>query len=775
MAKLVLKSVEMRNFGTVRNARVEFPKSGFVLVTGHNLTGAGRFDSVGSGKTLLGEAVSRALFNVPGRYTRFSGYSTNGEGDTYVQVVAELEGHQLIVEMGYKCQELSKSGEGLRFTVGTQPSVMYGDIKDTRRELARLVGMSPDVAEWTVYIDGGKLDFNSLSESKSVNLLMGALNQPPWTEYHQKAGRVYDKFKTATEIANGAHTATKQLMDQAQASVELARQLVEKVETEFQQEKLACERRAADRAVKLRALVDESTAVDTTMSRLRKDIELATEAEARQYHEAELAAQRCSSIFAESQRAQVKLEREYGQSTKDHERLKADKQQAINAYTASAYAAANAERNKLVAQARSAEAKTAANRRSWDQQERSLSKAVAAAEVTLNAAELESREATVVHEREDKFPCTCPLPGCGKSWPRTNQAKLESAKQRLESAKEMLATAQANLMVAKAAYEKFALTQPEVVASPEIPTEQTIPPFPDEQAWVDHILASEAEVSAIHSKLSEQTATVALAEAQASDASSKVSVLKQASRVPALSDQYEELERKRGKINTGILELRETDKSDVPDGSAVSTAKAKLEERQSILQQYAEKLDLTAIELTECQEGQKAASYWVEAFGATGIPNMIINEAVAPLNSVSKRVALRMTGGLLDVNYSTTRQLKTGDEKNELVITATNKFGSTQVGGASKGETGLLDLIIAETIAEVGNVSSRVAYRWYDEVATSQDQIVRRSIFTYLKELAQNLGILIFVVDHSTEVSSYADHVLVAEKTDAGTTYSWSH
>jgi DNA repair exonuclease SbcCD ATPase subunit len=112
-----------------------------------------------------------------------------------------------------------------------------------------------------------------------------------------------------------------------------------------------------------------------------------------------------------------------------------------------------------------------------------------------------------------------------------------------------------------------------------------------------------------------------------------------------------------------------------------------------------------------------------------------------------------------------------GDERPDLDIEVNNKTGSKRLKGSSKGETGQINLIVAETIAEVGNVASRIGYRWYDEVANSQDPVVRQCVFRYLKEVANDLGILVFLVDHHPEAANFADHFLlvskVAEKTSS--------
>ena len=126
-----------------------------------------------------------------------------------------------------------------------------------------------------------------------------------------------------------------------------------------------------------------------------------------------------------------------------------------------------------------------------------------------------------------------------------------------------------------------------------------------------------------------------------------------------------------------------------------------------------------------------------------------------------------MTGGTIDVVYSTRRELASGLEKAELVIEVKNTLGSKKLAGSSKGEAGLANLVIAETLAEVGQISRRVGYRWYDEVVPHQDPVVCKSIYAHLREVAHKLGILIFMVDHNPVAADYADHILVVEKSKA--------
>ena len=66
MVDLKLKRVSIRNWMKFRAIDIEFPEKGLVLVQGVNTASGGALLSVGSGKTGIGEAISRTLLGVPG-------------------------------------------------------------------------------------------------------------------------------------------------------------------------------------------------------------------------------------------------------------------------------------------------------------------------------------------------------------------------------------------------------------------------------------------------------------------------------------------------------------------------------------------------------------------------------------------------------------------------------------------------------------------------------------------------------------------------------------
>src|SRR5271157_17735 len=219
MADTVLKSITLRNWTTVRQTTVEFPERGLVLVRGINAASRGKMASIGAGKTALGEALSRALFGFRGRYTMLGHYSAHGKGNSYVAVECLHKGKPLKVEMGFKCPELSATGEGLRFNYDGA-DVQRDHILNTRDDLAKIVTVPPDLCAWTVHLDGDVLRFSDLSESKAVNLLMSALLQPRWDFYQKATNDKANELKR--QIANDGE------------GVENAKANVNELETELQ-------------------------------------------------------------------------------------------------------------------------------------------------------------------------------------------------------------------------------------------------------------------------------------------------------------------------------------------------------------------------------------------------------------------------------------------------------------------------------------------------------------------------------------------------------------
>lgn len=645
MADTILKSIAFRNWTTVKEAAIEFPERGLVLVRGINNASKGKMASIGSGKTALGEAISRAMFGVKGRFTQLGHYSTKGKGDSYVLVDCLHKGKPLTIEMGFKCEELSATGEGLKFTYdGTETCRSH--IDETREDLVKVLTVPADLAAWTIHLDGDMLNFNDLSEAKSVELLMAALMQPRWSvcakSTNDKANDLKRQLTSDTQSLEAANDNVRE------ADVEL-----QTANANLQEAKTVYEQEVKENKAKLKKVLADIAALgkamnkrDETMAAIKKEIERRVNLNAEKEKAAEI-------VVNEKQEAKDQLNEELS----------------------------------------SLRSKEATAKRDLEYAQRHL-------------------------ERAKETPAACPT--CGKAWDKAKTALQEHTD---------------DVKTKQAAYDKAAK-------------------------------AAKAKAAAVAKA---QDAWLA--------AKTKLDEIKAEAPIEDLSLQYEDLEGTIENDQTALSDLQQ-DKVRLehgPDKTEITRFETQVKEREKALKKAQQGVEKAAAKLAECQELLRVVGYWQEAFSPTGIPNMILGDALGPLNAVSRRVSALMSGGTLAISYATSRQLAKGGDKAELTINVQNELGAHRADGSSKGEGGLNNLIIAETLAEVGGIAHRIGYRWYDEVGANQDEVVRRSIYAYLSEIAQRYGILVFLVSHAPEAGNYVDYTLIAEKNVKGiTSYSWA-
>lgn len=636
MVDLKLKHVSIRNWMKFRQVDLDFPEKGLVLVQGINTASGGALLSVGSGKTGLGEAVSRTLLGVPGRFVHLKQFSTDKAGNTYVRLTVELFGKPLLVEYGYKCKELSPTGEALRYHYDGK-TVERGKIDQTREALSKLLGVSPLLATWTAFIDGDSIKFNKLGQADSVELVMASLRQPPWNAYHEASKSVLGKFRRAMAASESVQRVAAETVRNAESAVDTAAQ---QVQTESARYTAAVKENEAQMSRFTRAINTKKqniTEAQKEMADISKKLKL-----------------------MEAQRAEAnhKLEIQLHE-IEDNLRLAEEARQPLSA-------ARDATQRKVT-------------------------------------------EARVAHSNYADAGKNCPT--CNRPMGQIDAKRLQSLAEQLNSAKDK--------------------------------NQQAC------DAW------AKAEQKVVN--LNEQYRQISKQQREAS-------AQDQAS---ALADRHEELETNISSANEAIheweLELARYEQG--PSDAALKTAEGRLTDRKAALAKSQTTLKEAAAALVTDQATLKVLEYWNLAFSPYGIPNMVLQSAIGPLNKEARRVSAAMTGGTIEVRYSTIRELASGLDKAQLNIEVDNKLGDKDLAGSSKGEAGLTNFIIAETLSEVGQVSRRIGYLWLDEVLPHQDAKVCHNIYRYLKEKAEQLGIPIFLVDHNTVAANYADHILVVEKT----------
>jgi DNA repair exonuclease SbcCD ATPase subunit len=646
MSDLKLKKVTIRNWMKFHDTEVIFPDRGLVLVAGSNKASGGKLASVGAGKTGFGEAICRTLLGTRGRFTHAKSFSRDKKGNSYVKVEATHNGVPLIVENGFKCKELSPTGEGLRYRYGDKPAVERSKMDETRNEIAAIIGVTPDLADWTVFIDGRKIEFDRLSQEDAVNLVMAAIMQPPWTQFFERSKKIVNTFDSTVANDTNNHAAALRRLEHAKSQVASAEAALREEENVYKSQRQLNDERIAQLGQEKADRLQASETASTRQAAISKRIEQIENQKAEAHHKLE-------------------IERN---DLDDKLRGEQEKKDAAIEKRSTAKAAFDTAQEKL--------------------------------------GELQAT------------PKDCPT--CGKAWDKAHS-------------EEEITKAQAKVEKANKAYQ------------------------------------------AEHAKVAKITGDMVALQNKRREVSTKLQQLNASGEINDLSNEYQRLEnsnkQRDQRVHAIDLEIVNL-KKDVSDAN-VKAAKATLAERKSQVTKVNGEIVELAKLMAENQESLKVVKYWNRAFGPTGIPNMVLSEALGPMNEVSRAISNRMTGGTIHVTYSTTKMLATGASKAQLVINVDNEIGDSEIQGSSKGEGGLTNFIIAETLSEVGNVSNRIGFRWYDEIVPHQDPVVSRSIYSYMKEVANRLGILVFLVDHNPAAENYADHVLLVEKTKGGTNVSW--
>jgi len=628
----------------IREADIEMPEQGLVLVVGDNKASEGFMQSVGAGKTSIGEGLCRALLGCNGRASTITSYSTHKKGNTYLRVEATVRGTPLDVELGYKCPELEGAGEALRYQYGTEEAVRRGTLAQTREELAAIVNITPRVSDWTVLVDGDRIKFNQISQQDSVNLVMESLNQPAWTVYHSRAKTIADELKLEHDTAVSTRENLEGSIVITGRRIEEARQDIAKEEKTYN-----------DRIQKQTANIKEQ-------AQLLEDLK--TEAE-------EVEAKRAKVAAKVEELADKDAKAQHGVEIKIND-LNDKLRKARETYTAC------------------------------------VSKVSEAKNYYNNAADaLDDLEAE---------PDECPK--CGKPWDK------EHSKEEIDQAASVLEKAENSLKKAKKT----------------------------QKAAKDKCDSLEDEIEAEREKLKNLSGDA----------------------VKKLSQRDKDLEADLKDINQECrdAEIKLTELKQPVDDSDLKVARSQLKEREEQKKEQVKKLEELGDTVIETQQALETAQYWLKAFGPTGIPNMVLEDAIQPLNEVSTSLSKRMTGGVLAVKYSTQRQLARGGSKSQLLVEVDNKYGSADVKMGSKGESGLTNFFMSETLGEVGSVGNRIGFKWYDEVVPHHDSTLCQTIYGYMKEQAHRKNMLIFLVDHNPVAENFADHILVVEKgADASRVY----
>lgn len=166
--------------------------------------------------------------------------------------------------------------------------------------------------------------------------------------------------------------------------------------------------------------------------------------------------------------------------------------------------------------------------------------------------------------------------------------------------------------------------------------------------------------------------------------------------------------------------------------------------------------------------------FWIEGFGNAGIKSFLIEAEIPIINRIATRYARRLLGPGARVQLSATRELKTGGQREELVVHGVIPGCTVSYANASKGQKKRLDLCVLLAFRDVVARRSTKAFEQFfaDELFDGLDETGEDFVVELLRELASACPVAL--VTHSPRLKSIGDRIVTVRHEDGISTLKTS-
>lgn len=165
------------------------------------------------------------------------------------------------------------------------------------------------------------------------------------------------------------------------------------------------------------------------------------------------------------------------------------------------------------------------------------------------------------------------------------------------------------------------------------------------------------------------------------------------------------------------------------------------------------------------EERLKVAQFWVQAFGARGLRSLLLDSSLPTLNQEAKRVSRAITDGEIEIEFSTTSELKSGKTVDRFDVRVDNKQGAGSYLGNSQGERARVDLCVGlalqRLVASRSTSSFNVAF--FDEVFDHLDSSAHERVVEVLGEIDKES---VFVISHDENLKAWFPATITMVKRD---------
>lgn len=185
-----------------------------------------------------------------------------------------------------------------------------------------------------------------------------------------------------------------------------------------------------------------------------------------------------------------------------------------------------------------------------------------------------------------------------------------------------------------------------------------------------------------------------------------------------------------------------------------------IEKREKIL---IKRKELEA-DFSKLRESVPYFSFWVDAFGDSGIKSFIFDIICSTLTNQTNKYLNILSNGSVTVSFDTQKKLKSGEyrEKFDCIITTNGESVPYEAysGGEKRRISLAVDMALSDLMSDYYHSKFNIVV--FDEQTNFLDRSGRESFMRLLRDISKNKKV--FVVDHDAEFKSMFDKTLVIEK-----------
>lgn len=174
------------------------------------------------------------------------------------------------------------------------------------------------------------------------------------------------------------------------------------------------------------------------------------------------------------------------------------------------------------------------------------------------------------------------------------------------------------------------------------------------------------------------------------------------------------------------------------------------EKRQSEIQEELERLSQFSSSL---ENEKKLCDFWVNGFSPAGLRSFMLDYVTPILNDRAAHYAELLTGGEMEVRFTTKTKLKSGEVRDKFQIQVKQKHGANSYKATSTGERARADLVVCMALGDLAalRTAKQLPWRFLDEPFESIDDAGIDAIVKLLSEQKDRYK-TVFVVTHKSSL-----------------------